>query len=65
MSEQSDQLLTVIEVSRILRVSPAWVRQHSNGFRKEPSIPRVKLGTKTLFRKSTIDAFIADAEKCA
>lgn len=51
------RLLTVKEVADVLRVSSAWVYQHSNGTRR-PAIPSVKIGASVRFRESDVRGFI-------
>jgi hypothetical protein len=53
----SSELLKAGDVARILRVSEAWVRQHSSGARR-PQLPRVKLGAAVRYRPEDIEAFI-------
>ncbi len=59
-----DRLLSVDEVAALLGMSPAWVRQHSNGIRR-PAIPSVKLGKCVRFRREAILDFIKAQERCA
>jgi excisionase family DNA binding protein len=59
-----DCLMTVEDVARLLGVSGAWVRQHSNGMRR-PSIPSVKLGKSVRFRREAVLEFIRSMERCA
>ena len=57
-----DQLLEVPEVSQMLRMSQAWVYQHSNGVR-QPTIPSVKFGKSVRFRREDIREFIKSMER--
>jgi len=57
-----DVLLTVGEVAGMLKISTAWVRQHSNG-RRRPMIASVKLGKCVRFRRDDILAFIRSLER--
>jgi excisionase family DNA binding protein len=57
-------LMTVGEVAEYLRVSPAFVRQHSSGLR-QPTIPSVKLGKAVRFRRAAVDAFLKQQERAA
>ena len=59
-----DRLLTVGEVARMLGMSSAWVRQHSNGLRR-PGIPSVKLGRSVRFRRVAVVEFIRSMERVA
>ena len=59
-----DPLLTVEQVARMLGVSEAWVRQHSNGMRR-PYIPSVKLGKCVRFRLESVLEFIKSMERVA
>jgi excisionase family DNA binding protein len=58
---ETDRLLTVREVAKILRVSPTWIYGHVNG--KRPALPAVKLGSAIRFRESSLIAFIEALEK--
>ena len=60
----SDRLLTVEDVARMLGMSTAWVRQHSNGMRR-PEIPSVKLGKCVRFRRQSVLQFITSMERVA
>ena len=51
-----EQLLTVPELAKWLRVSPAWVYDHTT--RKSPRLPCVRLGELTRFRRAEIEAFL-------
>lgn len=57
-------LLTPQAVAKYLGVSPQWVIDHSNG-KREPQIPRVKLGHNVRFRQDDIDAFVERCRKAA
>ncbi len=62
--EDTEKLLTVAEVAKMLRVSEAWIRSHSNGG-SNPQIPVVRMGACRRFRRATIEKFIADMERTA
>lgn len=57
-----EELLSAAEVARWLRVSRAWVFEHSNG-RRRPHLPSVKLGKSVRFRPADVDAFIRECER--
>jgi predicted DNA-binding transcriptional regulator AlpA len=57
-----EELLSATEVARWLRVSRAWVFEHSNG-RRRPHLPSVKLGKSVRFRPVEVDAFIRECER--
>ena len=59
-----DRLLTLEQVAEMLNMSPAWVRQHSNGTRR-PAIPSIKLGKSIRFRRQAVLDFIQSQERCA
>jgi predicted DNA-binding transcriptional regulator AlpA len=59
-----ERLLDVPEVARMLNMSEAWVRQHSNGMRR-PSIPSIKFGKSVRFRREGVLQFIKSMERCA
>lgn len=48
ISADSDRLLNVEQVAAMIAMSPAWVRQPSNGLRR-PAIPSIKLGKSIRF----------------
>lgn len=52
----ADDILTVQEVAAILKVSTAWVRDHSNGHRK-PILPSAKIGGIRRFKRADVEAF--------
>jgi len=54
-------LLTVEDVSNILRVSKAWVRDHAT--RRTPRLPSVKVGGLLRFRPERIEEFIREMER--
>jgi predicted DNA-binding transcriptional regulator AlpA len=56
----NSDLLTASEVAARLRVSKAWVFDHSTG-RHRPVLPSIKLGKARRYRPEDIDAFI---EQC-
>jgi predicted DNA-binding transcriptional regulator AlpA len=60
----TDRLLNVEEVAALLGMSPAWVRQHSNGLRR-PFIPSVKMGKSVRYRRERVMEFIRSMERCA
>ena len=57
-----EELLTVDEVAKILKVSPIWVRQHACGLRK-PIIRSSKMGKFVRFRTEDIQQFIKEQEQ--
>lgn len=40
---EPEEFMTVDEVARWLRVTPSWVRSHSNG-KRQPTLPAMKIG---------------------
>ena len=57
-------LLTVREVSLMLRMSQSWIRDHATGKRR-PVLPCVKLGRAIRFRLSDIEQFLEDCKRAA
>ena len=53
-----DRLLTINEVAEWLGVSKAWVYDHVT--RKRPSLPCVRFGELTRFRREEIERFIQE-----
>jgi excisionase family DNA binding protein len=59
----SEMLLTVKELATMLRVSPAWVRDHAT--RKQPRLPVVPVGKLLRFRREDIIGWIEEQKKLA
>jgi helix-turn-helix protein len=59
---RAEKLLTVEEVAEWLRVTPAWIRAHSNGNRK-PKLPSLKMGAFHRFRHEDIQTFLEELSK--
>jgi predicted DNA-binding transcriptional regulator AlpA len=55
-------LMTVADVAEMMRMSTAWVRQHSSGLR-QPTIPSVKMGKSVRFRRPSVEEFIRIMER--
>lgn len=51
-----ERLLTISEVAEWLGVSKGWVYDHVT--RKQPSLPCIKIGELTRFRRADIEKFI-------
>lgn len=51
-------LLTVNDVARFLRMSTAYVRQHSGAGASQPVIPCVLIGRTRRFRHEDLERFI-------
>jgi predicted DNA-binding transcriptional regulator AlpA len=64
ISVDQDRLLNVEQVAAMLAMSPAWVRQPSNGFRR-PAIPSIKLGKSIRFRRQDVLEFVRSLVRCA
>jgi excisionase family DNA binding protein len=56
--EHVDRLLTIDDVAKWLRVSKAWVYDHTT--RKKPLLPCIRMGEMTRFRRSEIEGFIQE-----
>jgi len=56
IGQATKNLMTVVEVSGILGVSPAWVRDHAT--RKQPRLKHVKVGKLLRFRSEDVEGFI-------
>lgn len=56
LRDSEDEWMTVEEVAAHLKVTPAWVRAHSNGNR-EPTIPSAKFGKLRRFRREAVMEF--------
>ena len=61
---QTGDLLTVEEVAKWLRVTPAWVRAHANGNRA-PKLPSLKLGAHRRFRREAVEEFLRTLSNAA
>jgi predicted DNA-binding transcriptional regulator AlpA len=60
---ETEPLLTVGQVAKMLAMSDAWVRQHSSGLR-QPTIPSLKLGSKSVrFSRPAVEAFARSLER--
>lgn len=56
-------LLTVSDVAKLLNMSTAWVRQHSDG-QRQPTIPSLKLGNKSVrFSRPAVVAWVKTLER--
>lgn len=62
MTRTNDKLLTVGEVAKWLAISPAWIRDHASG-RRNPKLPRVKLGKSLRFRREDVERFIEQCQQ--
>lgn len=51
-------LFTVDDLARLLRVSPAWVRDHAT--RKQPRLPVVRVGKLLRFRPQAVEQWIRE-----
>ena len=56
------ELLSVADVAKWLKVSPAWVRSHANGNRR-PSIPCLKLGGCLRFERRAIQQWLREQQR--
>lgn len=62
VERQQDRLLTVDEAAKVLQVSTYLVRQWA----RERAIPAIRLGGRYWrFRRSSLDAWIAEQERSA
>ena len=57
MSEEENQLLTVEEVARLLRVPKSWVYERSRA-RSRRQIPHLKLGKYLRFHKADVQEYL-------
>jgi excisionase family DNA binding protein len=57
-SPHSDPLLTADEVAELLRVTRAWVYSETRARR----IPHVRLGRYVRYRRSAVEAWVAEIE---
>lgn len=64
ISRDPEALLTVSEVAALMRVSPAFIRQHASGFR-QPRIPSLKLGAAVRFQRRDVMRFLASMKRTA
>ena len=63
MHEVIEPLMTVHEVAKMLSMSAAWVRQHSDG-QRQPTIPSLKLGNKSVrFSRPAVVAWVKTLER--
>jgi excisionase family DNA binding protein len=57
MSEEENELLTVEEVARLLRVPKSWVYERSRAGSREP-FPHLKLGKYLRFHKADVQQYL-------
>lgn len=63
VTEMTEPLMTVHEVAKMLSMSTAWVRQHSDG-QRQPTIPSLKLGNKSVrFSRPAVVAWVKTMER--
>ena len=63
MHEVIEPLMTVHEVAKMLSMSAAWVRQHSDG-QRQPTIPSLKMGSKSVrFSRPAVEAWVKTLER--
>jgi predicted DNA-binding transcriptional regulator AlpA len=63
MHEMTEPLMTVQDVAALLNMSPAWVRQHSDG-QRQPRIPSLKMGSKSVrFSRPAVVAWVKTMER--
>jgi predicted DNA-binding transcriptional regulator AlpA len=63
VTEMTEPLMTVHEVAKMLSMSTAWVRQHSDG-QRQPTIPSLKLGNKSVrFSRPSVVAWVKTLER--
>jgi predicted DNA-binding transcriptional regulator AlpA len=56
-------LLTVKDVAKLLNMSPAWLRQHSDG-QRQPTIPSLKMGSKSVrFSRPAVEEWVKSMER--
>ncbi|MBV9082491.1 MAG: helix-turn-helix domain-containing protein [Acidobacteriaceae bacterium] len=60
-TEGREEWMTIEEVAALLKVTPAWVRAHSNGNR-QPRIPSAKMGKHRRFRRLAVLDFMKQLE---
>ena len=60
---ETEPLLTVGQVAKMLAMSDAWVRQHSDG-QRQPRIPSLKMGSKSVrFSRPAVVAWVKTLER--
>jgi predicted DNA-binding transcriptional regulator AlpA len=63
VTEMTEPLMTVHEVAKMLSMSTAWVRQHSDG-QRQPTIPSLKMGSKSVrFSRPAVVAWVKTLER--
>ena len=63
VTEMTEPLMTVHEVAKMLSMSTAWVRQHSDG-QRQPTIPSLKMGSKSVrFSRPAVVAWVKTMER--
>jgi excisionase family DNA binding protein len=63
LTEMTEPLMTVAEVAKMLNMSAAWIRQHSDG-QRQPRIPSLKMGSKSVrFSRPAVVAWVKTMER--
>ena len=63
LTEMTEPLMTVAEVAKMLNMSAAWIRQHSDG-QRQPRIPSLKMGSKSVrFSRAAVVAWVKTLER--
>ena len=63
VTEMTEPLMTVAEVAKMLNMSAAWIRQHSDG-QRQPRIPSLKMGSKSVrFSRPAVVAWVKTMER--
>lgn len=57
-TQQREDLLTAVEVARMLRVTPAWVYAAT----RQGTVPHVRLGRYVRYRRGAVLDWLAESE---
>lgn len=58
-TQQREELLTAVEVARMLRVTPAWVYAAT----RQGTVPHVRLGRYVRYRRGAVLDWLAESER--
>jgi excisionase family DNA binding protein len=59
----ADDILTITELAEWLKVSTAWIYDHTS--RAEPMIPHIRMGGHVRFHRGTVQKWLLDQQRAA
>ena len=59
----TEPLMTASQIAKMLSMSAAWVRQHSDG-QRQPTMPSLKMGSKAVrYSRPAVEAWVKTLER--